>query len=237
MQADQKLRPPVRCGAELKWPASHKVCGMLADMSRLVAVLSLFAAIAWMDRGDIALFAIVFLALLIPRATLIPKPFDAAFCLTILFATWSQAAGWFHNIHWLDDVVHFTANGAVAVTIYLVLARLNVIRGGGIGVRRSRAAPVILTFLIGLAIGVVWEFIERLDTILNPDNVYGYADTMGDMAGGGTGSLLAGFALLWLLAAERESGQTDDEADTDPAAEPAVGLAMQESNPAAVLPG
>ncbi|MHA7171615.1 hypothetical protein [Arthrobacter monumenti] len=211
MKADEKLEPPVRCGAEENWPASHKACGAVANLMRFAAVVSLFAAIAWMGRGEIALFAIVFLALLVPRMTLIPRPFDAVFCATLLFATWAAVEAWYQQIHWLDDVVHFTTNGAVAGTVYLVLARINLVRGsGGMGLQRSLAAPVILTTLMGLAIGVMWEFSERVDTILNPNTMHSYADTVGDMAGGGLGSFLAGLAVLWLLTAERDSTEASD---------------------------
>lgn len=185
-------------------------------------MVSLFAAIMWMDRADIALFAIVFVALLLPQATLLPRPFDAAVCGALLLASWSAVLNWYQSVYWLDDVVHFTTNGAAAAALYLVLARVSLIRGtSGLNLERSLATPVVLTSLIGLALGVMWEFVERLDTILNPGTMYGYSDTIGDLAAGGFGSLLAGISLFWLLSADRKSAlaghhdatSTDAEAD------------------------
>ncbi|WP_162150182.1 hypothetical protein [Arthrobacter sp. H14] len=118
----------------------------MADLMRFAAVVSLFTAIAWMGRGEIALFAVVFLALLVPRLTLIPRPFDALFCVTLMFATWAAVEAWYQQIQWLDDVVHFTTNGAVAGTVYLVLARINLVRGsGGMGLQNSLAVLWLLT--------------------------------------------------------------------------------------------
>ncbi|HET7415679.1 MAG TPA: hypothetical protein VFI97_08300 [Arthrobacter sp.] len=178
-----------------------------------------------MSRGDIALFALLFLTLLVPQATMLPRPFDAAICATLLLATWSAVLDWYQTVYWLDDVVHFTTNGAAAGALYLVLARVSLIRGtSGIDLQRSMATPVVLTSMIGLAIGVMWEFVERLDTILNPGTMYGYSDTIGDLAAGGLGSLAAGLALLWLLSADRKSALADSQAaaSTEPAAYTAI---------------
>lgn len=210
MGADEKLNLPVRCLAESNWPTWHRACGILAGLLRCGAVLSLFAAITWMSRADIALFAILFLALLVPQVTMMPRPFDAAICATLLLATWSAVLDWYQTVDWLDDVVHFITNGAAAGALYLVLARVSLIRGtSGVDLQRSLATPVILTSMIGLAVGVMWEFVERLDTILNPGTMYGYTDTIGDLAAGGLGSLAAGLTLLWLLSADRKSALAD----------------------------
>jgi hypothetical protein len=206
MGADGNLNLPARCLAELNRPGWHRACGMFAGFCRCGAVVSLFTAIMWMDRGDIALFAIVFLALLLPQVTFLPRPFDAAVCGTLLLATWSAVLDLYQSVYWLDDVVHFSTNGAAAAALYLVLARVSLIRGtSGTDFERNLATPVVLTTLIGLALGVIWEFVERLDTILNPGTVYGYTDTIGDLAAGGLGSVLAGISLLHLLATERKA--------------------------------
>ena len=56
---------------------------------------------------------------------------------------------------------------------------------------------VVLTGLLGLALGALWEMVEWFGYAFLTDAIYvTYEDTVGDMAVGGLGALCAG----WLMA-------------------------------------
>lgn len=176
----------------------QKVSGVIADLVRFAALLSIAAAVMWMDPGDVIRFSIAFLGLLIPRVFHLPRPFDAAFCITVLLATWSGAAGWYAAIPWWDWAVHLVTNGAIAAAVYLVLARLRVVHEmHDRTLAHSRVALVVLTTAFGLALGSIWEFVEWIGEQFVPKSIHvGYVDSIGDMSAGGLGSLIAGISLV-----------------------------------------
>lgn len=187
------------------------VCGYIADLVRLAALLSIVAAFIWMDLGDVIRFAAAFLGLLAPRVFHLPRPFDAAYCVTLLLATWSGAAGWYEAIPWWDWMVHLVTNGAIAAALYLIMAKLNVVHEmHDMTLKHSRTALVVLTAAFGFAVGAIWEFIEWIGEQFFAQSVHvGYVDSLGDMFAGGIGSVIAGIALvLWARTGrgvERES--------------------------------
>ncbi|WP_051441726.1 hypothetical protein [Arthrobacter sp. H14] len=181
----------------------QKASGIIADLVRFAGLLSIVAAVLWMDPGDIVRFSIAFLGLLVPRIFHLPRPFDAAYCITVLLATWSGAAGWYEAIPWWDWVVHLITNGAIAAAVYLVLARVRVVHDmHDHTLKHSRVALVVLTAAFGLAFGALWEFVEWIGEQYMPQSIHiGYVDSIGDMSAGGLGSVIAGVALvIWAAA-------------------------------------
>lgn len=175
------------------------VAGWIADLVRLAGLLSIVAAFVWMDPGDVIRFSVAFLGLLAPRIFHLPRPFDAAYCVTLLLATWSGAVGWYEAIPWWDWAVHLVANGAIAAALYLILATVNVVQEmHDMTVKHNRAALVVLTAAFGFAVGAIWEFIEWIGEQYLPKSLHvGYVDSLGDMFAGGIGSVIAGIALVF----------------------------------------
>ncbi|WP_309069626.1 hypothetical protein [Microbacterium sp.] len=59
--------------------------------------------------------------------------------------------------------------------------------------RRQARVPIVLVGMTGLAISAAWEMIEWFGYTFVSDAIYvAYVDTIGDMAAGGLGALLAG---------------------------------------------
>lgn len=176
----------------------QKTAGILADFVRIAALLSIVAAFLWMATGDVVRFSIAFSGLLVPRIFHLPRRFDAAFCLTVLLATWSGSAEWYEAIQWWDWTVHLITNGTIAVALYLVLARIRVVQEmHDRTLPHSRSALALLTAAFGLAAGAFWEIVEWTGEQYVPNAVQvGYVDSIGDLSAGALGSVLAGICLL-----------------------------------------
>lgn len=183
----------------------QKKAGILADAVRMAALLSVVAAFLWMATGDVVRFSVAFIGLLVPRIFHLPRPFDAAFCISVLAATWSGAAGWYEAIPWWDWAVHLIANGTIAAAAYLVLARVRVVHEmHDRTLPHSRVALAVLTGAFGLAVGAIWEFMEWIGEQYAPNAVHvGYVDSIGDLSAGGIGSIIAGICLVMWAATGR----------------------------------
>lgn len=185
------------------WP---RVLGAVADVVRFATLVS--AVVAWVaiGMGEGLLFLVLFAGLLLPRFTKVPRPFDAAFGITLLAASWSTVLDWYEVLWWWDLLIHFIANGAIAAMAYLVFARLGVVRDmHDRSLQHSRTALAVLATSFGLALGGIWEFMEwSVENLTDIEVHVGYDDTLGDMAVGGLGSVVAGLALI----AWSESGHT-----------------------------
>jgi hypothetical protein len=175
-----------------------RATGLAGDLARLTAAGALLWALIRVDPANIGRFAIVLGVLLIPRLARLARPFDAAFGWTLLLAAGASAAGWSQTSGWIDWIIHFVTTGAVAAMTVLVLARVGLMPAlHGPSPRRHRAALVLLTTAIGFSIGVLWEFYEWIASeAFGAEMVVGYTDTIEDLAMDGSGSLLAGIALL-----------------------------------------
>jgi hypothetical protein len=171
--------------------------GLLADLTRLALLVGTIGAALLSSLADAALFALVFVLLLLPRFARIPKPFDLAVCVLLPLATLATTADWYQRFAWTDWVMHCLATGAVAAAAYLMLAGTRLLPP----LRdQRRSITVSLTVTIGLTIGVVWEFVEWffLEVLSVPVGV-GYGDTIADLAMDTLGSLLAGLAIVaWI---------------------------------------
>lgn len=181
--------------------------GVLADLARLTVLIGTIAAALTGSIAAAGLFALVFALLLLPRITRIPSPFDLAVCVLLPLATLFTTTYWYQRFAWTDWVMHCLATGAVAAATYLMTAAdtklLPPIRDD------RRATTVILTVMIGLTLGVVWEFLEWFFlVVLNVRVGVGYGDTIADLAMDILGSLIAGAALVaWTAQAATESSE------------------------------
>ncbi|MGC5171831.1 hypothetical protein ACLQ2Q_14385 [Microbacterium sp. DT81.1] len=179
------------------------VAELCADGVRVLGVLSIIAAMIWWSPVDVAVFALVLLGLVIPRFLGIRPALDAAFGIALLVAGWSAVLDTYAQVRYWDLVVHFALNGLLAAVLYILAVRLAVVPDPATE-QVSRGAIVSLTVAFGLAAGVVWEVAEWAGhTFVDPTIYVGYEDSIGDLAVGGLGALVAGLAGRYLSAESR----------------------------------
>jgi hypothetical protein len=139
-----------------------------------------------------------FAALLVPviwwiisRRRRIAYPFavDILIVLPFLIDTAGNAANLYDTVTWWDDVNHLV-NWAILVA------------GFGLMLRRKQLQPWTV---FGLAVGfgattaILWELLEYVTFIRNsPELTTAYHDTLGDLALGLLGSVIAATAVAWL---------------------------------------
>ena len=179
-----------------------RATGVLADVLR-AAVLAAAAFTALSDQVEGAIrLGLVFLILLAPRLAGLPRPFDLAVCVLLPLATLASLFHWYRQITWLDWVLHCFCTGALAAMTYLLLLRTPLLPPQR---HQTRSAVVLLTTMVGLTLGVFWEFYEWFAEIVAGVRIgVGYTDTIADLAMDTLGSLLAGLALLAWLASGRD---------------------------------
>lgn len=176
------LRPP-RSPAE--WTA---------DVLRGAGVLSILVALVCFAPTDAGIVALASPALMAPRFAGVAAWFDIACGAMVLLAAWSNVFDLYTTVPGWDIVVHLACTGALAVLVYVLLGRWRVIPEG----RRPAREPIALIPLIGLAISAVWEMLEWAGFVFVTDQIFvAYDDTIGDMAAGGLGSLIAGIVLIY----------------------------------------
>lgn len=186
-----------------------------ADAVRLLGLLSVIVAAIWWEPTDAGVLALVLPAILLPRFVGVHPGFDVVYGVVLLVAAWSNVFDLYTRISWWDLAIHFTCTGVVAILVFLLLARLGIIaspRSPDV----TLASSLVLTTVFGLAGSAVWEMIEWLGkTFVSSDIFVEYDDTIGDMAIGGLGALVAGLALAVLPLHRYRSPDADDRRRAD----------------------
>lgn len=172
----------------------------------MLSVLSVVVALIWLDIIAALALAILILALVVPRALRLRPSFDIAYGIVLLIASWSGVLELYTSVFGLDIVVHFVANGLVAALMYVLAARFKSVPDP-----LDRRVPLVtitlLTLTFGLAAAAFWEFTEWVSHTYIDENIFvGYDDSIGDMAAGGIGSILAGLAMRELAAQPTAAG-------------------------------
>jgi hypothetical protein len=162
------------------------------DVLRAFALLSvLLAAWQWGLVGA-ALFLLVLGGTLLPRAVAAPPALDVAYTASLLLAAYAAQLGWYDAVGWLDLAVHTLTTALVAVVVCLALARWSGIEPAGLGSRGAWVGAVLVAGT-GAALAVLWEIGEWFgNAYLDPTIHVGYTDTVGDLAAGLAGSVVAG---------------------------------------------
>ncbi|WP_203137169.1 DUF2238 domain-containing protein [Microbacterium sp. JZ31] len=174
------LRPPATPG---EW---------IADAVRVLGVVSVFVAGFGWDLTDAGIIAIGLPALVLPRFLGVRAGFDILYGISVLVASWSNVLGLYRSVPGWDLLVHFECTGVLALMLFVLAARTGVVPGG-VGAGQPARVPIVLVGMTGLAISAVWEMIEWFGYTFVSDAIYvAYVDTIGDMAAGGLGALLAG---------------------------------------------
>ena len=188
---DDFLRPP------------RTVAEYAADGVRAIGVLSVIVAAIWSTPTDAGVLAFALPALMLPRALGLRGGADLAVGAIVLIAAVSNVFDLYRSLPGWDLVVHFLCTGVIAATGYVVLARLGIVPPQGSPAFRPRL-PLVVCPLIGLAASALWEMVEWAGrTFITTEIFVTYEDTIGDMAMGGLGALVAG-AVVAAVGLERD---------------------------------
>lgn len=139
------------------------------------------------DAAGTAVMLLVCLGITVAWRARLPAALELATDLVLLVAAWSSVFLLYERLARWDLVVHGAATAVLAE-----LARRALERWGGL------AAPGVLTHVLlvtalGTSLAVLWEYAEFVgDAVVDPRVAVGYVDTMGDLAAGSAGALLAG---------------------------------------------
>lgn len=173
---------------------------VVADVLRLVALLStIVGGIGWGLLSGLS-FVSAFVVMLVPRLLRLRPAFDIAFGALILASTWSSVLNIYITTRWWDIPMHFATNGLSAALVYIVLVRIRVL-GDPWTLPHPTLSAAVVTTAIGFTIGVFWELFEWFGhNFIDPEILVGYDDSLGDLLWGGLGSLLAGFGMTYFMA-------------------------------------
>lgn len=173
--------------------------GVIADLLRVLALVSVLVTVPTEPTEVPLRFGLMFALLLVTRVIAMPRPFDAALAALLLLSGWASAAGWYFEHPWIDIPIHFALTGASAAMLYFALARLDLLpKPHQPSLRRNVGAVVLVVTLLGGTTAVVWEIYEWLAaTFVQSRMLVGYDDTIGDMANGLVGSVVAGLLMAW----------------------------------------
>ncbi|MFE1644861.1 hypothetical protein [Microbacterium sp. P01] len=167
----------------------------IADAVRVLGVVGIIVAAVGWTATDAGILAFALPALLVPRFVGVRPWFDIFFGITVLVAAWSNVLDLYTSLAGWDLIVHFTATGVLSAMLYLLLSRWGVVPSPQESGFRRRV-PWVIVPAIGLAISALWEMVEWFGFTFISDQIFvTYTDTIGDMAVGGLGAVLAGCAL------------------------------------------
>jgi hypothetical protein len=123
------------------------------------------------------------------RSDRYPYALDILLTLPFLIDVAGNALDLYDSIDWWDDANHFVNWGLLVAAFGQLLVRLPV----------GRVAAVGLMIGFGAATAVLWEFAEYFTFIRNsPELETAYEDTLGDLALGLSGSVVAALVTAWL---------------------------------------
>lgn len=169
-----------------------------ADALRVLAALCIVvAAIGW---GPVEAATIAFAGggMLIPRLLGVRPSVDIAFGVVVLVAAWSSVLQIYVSTRWWDLPMHFLTNGFCAALCYIWLVQLRILPDAAT-LPKPRASGVVTTVALGLSLGVFWEIMEWFGhTFIDEEIFVGYVDSIGDLAWGGLGALIAGLGMPYL---------------------------------------
>jgi hypothetical protein len=185
---------------------------------RWAGPLSALLTAVFFDVAGAAVMMLVCLGITITWRARLPRALELATDLLLLLAAWSSVFLLYERLaHW-DLVVHFAATAVLAELAFSALERWGRLRTPG------PVTHVLVVTALGTALALVWEYVEFAGyAIVDPRVQVGYTDTMGDLAAGNAGSLVAGILGAWarLRAEAPAAGRSGLHAHDDGAAHPA----------------
>jgi hypothetical protein len=131
------------------------------DLLRLLLVAGAVAfALAGDGRGALLLGGAAAIAWAV-RFALLPRVYDLALMLALTLQAWGEALHAYDSITWFDNVVHFAVPFFGGPTLYIVLARLDVVPDPKDETYLRHYVGIgIVAFALGVALGGLWEIVE-----------------------------------------------------------------------------
>jgi hypothetical protein len=183
-----------------RWPLRLTVA-LKAALIALLLVAVAFPDLPQFEGKAIAWRAIVYpLAIMVVpaawwvvsrrRPTPYPYAIDILWTLPFLIDTAGNVADLYDSISWWDDANHFVNWTILVLAFGLLLLRLRV----------GRLATAGLCVGFGAVTAILWEFAEYVAFVRDsPELETAYTDTLGDLALGLAGSVVAAAVTAWLL--------------------------------------
>jgi uncharacterized membrane protein YjdF len=162
-----------------------------------LAGAGLFALLG--EAGAAVRMALTFALVVVARLVSLPRPFDLGFIVGMALQAWGNALNLFNDWPWWDVVVHFVLPFFSAPTLYILLARLEVVPDLDEDTEAHHYLGILLvTFCLGLSVGAIYEMYEWFDTRVFGGGLHvGYGDTIADLFDDALASLGGGALLVW----------------------------------------
>jgi hypothetical protein len=173
------IRDPIDCVRTLLVGAAAGF--LLAGDTNGAALLGGAGALAWLVRP-----------------LQLPRVYDAAFILALALQAGGEAIGAYDALPWFDNVAHFSLPFFLAPTLYIALARADVVPDPKDDTRlRHYVGIFVVSFALGVALGGIWEIWEWVsDHSLGSHLQLGLDDTVGDLVADTSGSLCGALLLV-----------------------------------------
>jgi hypothetical protein len=167
------------------------------DVVRALLVVAAVGFLAAGDGGGALLLAGAGALAWAVRPLQLPRAYDACFITALALQAGGEALGAYDAIPWFDNVAHFSLPFFLAPTLYIALARADVVPDPKDSTHpRHYVGIFVVAFALGVALGGVWEIWEWLsDHTLGSSLQLGLDDTVGDLVADTAGAA-AGAALL-----------------------------------------
>ena len=158
----------------------------IRDPIDVVRVLLALAAVAFLVAGDTNGAALLGGAAAIAwavRPLQLPRAYDACFIAALTLQAGGEALGAYDAIPWFDNLAHFTLPFFLAPTLYIALARADVVPDPkDETTTRHYVGMFVVTLALGVALGGVWEIWEWVsDHTIGSSLQLGLDDTVGDL--------------------------------------------------------
>ena len=173
----------------------------IRDPIDVVRALLAVGALAFLVAGDTNGAALLGGAAAIAwavRPLQLPRVYDACFVAALALQAGGEALGAYDALPWFDNVAHFTLPFFLAPTIYIALARADVVPDPKDDTElRHYVGIFIVTFALGVALGGIWEIWEWVsDHSFGSSLQLGLDDTVGDLVADTAGSLCGALLLV-----------------------------------------
>ena len=168
------------------------------DVARVLLVLAALGFLAAGDpNGAVLLGGAGALAWAV-RPLQLPRVYDACFVTALALQAGGEAVGAYDAIPWFDNVVHFSLPFFLAPTIYIALARADVVPDPKDSTERRHYVGIfVVTLALGVALGALWEIWEWVsDHSFGSSLQLGLDDTVGDLVADSAGALCGALLLV-----------------------------------------
>lgn len=176
-----------------------------ADAVRVLGAVSV--AVAGIGWGAVAFWvtALALLGVCASRFLGLRPGLDIALGSTLLVAAFSSTLGLYTSIAGWDLVVHFSATGLLAAALFVCGQRLRLVP-----LDTPPVPTAVLTAAFGVSAAVLWEIAEWVGhNFVDPTIYVAYNDTIGDLAAGAAGAIVAGCSMRVLHVRDRARAAAD----------------------------